>query len=85
MTTPTQVRLELKEQEVERLSADFKRRISELQLTILSGSLNTSELAVASEQLAVLRKQVAVNMEVVLKEQTGRRVRTAEENRQRIA
>jgi hypothetical protein len=85
MATPTQVRLDLKEQEVERLNADVKRRISELQLAILSGKLSDEDLKKAGEELATVRKQLLVTLDTTLKEATGRRVRQAEEQRQQPA
>ncbi len=85
MNSPTQVRLDLKEAEVERLNADFKRRISELQLKILSGTLSGADLERASHELAQARRQLAGALETTLKEATGRRVRTEEEKRQRTA
>jgi hypothetical protein len=80
MAPQTWVKMDLREKEVERLCDDVKRRISELQLAILSGTLTEAGLVEASEQLATLRKQLAGTLDRSLKEQTTRRVRTAEEN-----
>lgn len=85
MTTPTQVKLDLREKEVERVNDDVKRRISELQLKILSGTLTSSELDEASAKLAEARKALVTRIDSTLKEQTGRRVRAEEEKRQQTA
>lgn len=80
--TPTQVAMNVREAEVERLVSDFKRRISELQLAILSGKLTGAELDKAGEELATARRQLLLNLEAQMKEQTGRRVRQKEQDRQ---
>lgn len=82
MATPTQVRLDLREQEVERLNADFKRRISELQLAILSGKLSDADLKKAGDELAAMRMQLSANLDTTMREQTGRKLRQAESQRQ---
>lgn len=85
MTTPTQVKHNLREQEVERLSEEVKRRISELQLKILSGTLSDEDLKKAGEELAAARKQLVTSLDTTMREQTGRRVRSEEQNRSRTA
>ena len=84
MVSPTQVKHNLKEEEAERLSAEVKRRISELQLKILSGTLSNSELADVSSQLASVRQQLADILDSTLREQTSRRVRSEEEKRKQV-
>lgn len=76
MATPTWVsKANLRELEVERLSDDFKRRISELQLKILSGTLSDQALIEAGKKLAALRNQLAGSMDTTMREQTGRRLK----------
>ena len=81
--TPTQIHRNIREAEVEKLSADFKRRISELQLAILSGNLSESELLAAGEKLAELRRSLSQDLETSAREQTGRRIKQAEQERKR--
>jgi hypothetical protein len=85
MTTPTQVHHNLRELEVERLNDEVKRRISELQLKILSGTLSDEDLKKTGDELAYARKQLLENIDTTLREQTGRRVRSEEQNRARTA
>lgn len=65
----------IREQEVERLGDEFKRRISELQLAILSGKLSPEDLEKASQELRVMRAQLAEQLETATREGTSRRVR----------
>jgi hypothetical protein len=79
MPTPTWVaKTNLREAEVERLGDELKRRISELQLKILSGTLDNAGLNEAGAQLAALRKQMAESLNTSMREQTGRRLRETE-------
>lgn len=81
--TPTQIHRNLREAQVEKLSADFKRKISEIQLAILSGKLTDAELLVASEKLAALRRSIVEELDSSTREQTGRRIKQAEQERKR--
>jgi hypothetical protein len=83
VSTPTQVHHSLREAEVEKLSADFKRRISELQLAILSGTLSEAELLAAGQKLAELRRSLCEDLEMSTREQTGRRIKELEQRRKR--
>jgi ATP-dependent RNA circularization protein (DNA/RNA ligase family) len=83
VNTPTQIHQNLREAEVEKLNADFKRRISELQLAILSGTLSDAELLAAGEKLAELRRSLSQDLETSTREQTGRRIKELEKGRKR--
>lgn len=65
----------IREQEVERLADEFKRRISELQLAILSGKLSPEDLEKAGKELRAMRAQLAEQLETATREETSRRVR----------
>lgn len=66
---------EIREQEVERLGDEFKRRISELQLAILSGKLSPGDLEKAGQELRAMRAQLSEQLETATREGTSRRVR----------
>jgi hypothetical protein len=83
MNTPTQIHRNLREAEVEKMSADFKRRISELQLAILSGKLTEAELLDAGNKLAELRRSLCEDFDSSAREQTGRRIKEIEKSRKR--
>jgi len=68
----------IREQEVERLSDEFKRRISELQLAILSGKLSDEELRKAGDELKAMRIQLSEQLATATREETSRRVRPPE-------